>query len=165
MRNILQNLKTPWPQSDKLDWPDWSINKMVYQLDDIAAAYEAVWGVGKPDSLVSSQTKQKWELQKTRLVDAANKKDENTFRLIVEGCIRGYKAMNDEAINLGHKPLPIDYWEARHESGQVYRICKNNIDAVAAKQQMDKNVIVMSLSEVINFYHAAREKTYNLPAQ
>lgn len=160
MRNILQKRKVSWPMSESLNEPLWYINKMVHQLDDVAAGYEAVWGVGKLESLVNVELAKKWAAQKLKLDDAIQSGDENKVRLLVDGCIRGYAALNDAAIASGHKPNTPDFWEIKHASGQIYRVCKNIADTQSLHKTTPKEVIIMSLSEMVNFYHDEHDKVY-----
>ncbi len=160
MRNILQNRKVSWPMSETLNEPLWYINKMVHQLDDVAAGYEAVWGVGKLESLVNAELAKKWDAQKLKLDDAIQSGDENKVRLLVDGCIRGYAALHDAAIASGHKPCDPTFWEIKHASGQIYRVCKNMADTQSLHKTTPKDVIIMSLSEMVNFYHAEQSKVY-----
>ena len=146
--------------SESLNEPLWYINKMVHQLDDVAAGYEAVWGVGKLESLVPLPLAQKWDAQKQKLDDAIQEGNQTKVQLLVEGCIRGYAALNDAAIASGHKPHTTDFWEIKHASGQIYRVCKNMADTQSLHKTTPKDVIIMSLSEMVNFYHAEHDKVY-----
>jgi hypothetical protein len=146
--------------SESLNEPLWYINKMINQLDDVASGYEAVWGVGKLESLVPPDLARKWDAQKLKLDEAIQAGDENRVRLLVDGCIRGYGALNDAALSAGYKPITPDFWEYKHPSGQIYRVCKNNFDSQSLHKTVDKGVIIMSLGEIINLYHAQQNRIY-----
>lgn len=147
--------------SENLNEPLWYINKMVYQLDDVAAGYEAVWGIGKLESLVPPDLARKWDTQKQKLDDAIQSGDENKVRLLVDGCIRGYGALHDAAIASGHKPCDPIFWEIKHASGQIYRVCRNHADVQSLHKSTAKEIIILSLSEMVNFYHAEHDKFYS----
>jgi len=146
--------------SESLNEPLWYINKMVCQLDDVAVGYEAVWGVGKLESLVPPDLARKWDAQKQKMDDAIQSGDENKVRLLVDGCIRGYGAMHEAAIASGHKPHTPEFWEYRHPTGQIYRVVKNQSDAQSLHKMTPKDIIIMSLSEIVSFYHAEQSKVY-----
>lgn len=146
--------------SESLNEPLWYINKMVHQLDDVAAGYEAVWGVGKLESLAPLPLAHKWDAQKQKLDDAIQEGNQTKVQLLVEGCIRGYAALHDAAIASGHKPCDPTFWEIKHASGQIYRVCKNMADTQSLHKTTPKDVIIMSLCEVVNFYHAEMNKVY-----
>lgn len=145
--------------SESLDQGSWEINRAVYHLDDVAAGYEAVWGVGRLESIIPADLARKWEAQKQKLDDAIQSKDVNAVQLLVAGCIRGYQALHDAAISAGHKPNEPTFWEIE-KSGQVYRVCRNNNDAKSLHKSTPKNIIILSLSELIGLYDVAHKKFY-----
>lgn len=114
------------------------------RLNQVQVEYESRWGVGKLPTLVSPELKTKWDNQLTKLWKA---KDDNRLAdvvALVDGCIRAFDVMEKEALARGHKMHDTDKWDIKHpDSGQVYRIVKNNYDA-----GIEEGVRVYTLEEV-----------------
>ena len=100
------------------------------RLDQVQIEYESRWGVAKLPTLVSPELQEKWKRQLEKLFKA---KEENRLTDViglVEGCIRAFDIMEKEALARGNKMHDAEMWDVKHpESGQVYRIVKNNYDA------------------------------------
>jgi len=125
---------------------DQEIMKWLSKLDDVAAGYEADWGIGRLPMLVPPETAAKWDRQMQRLNDAIDKHDLPMIREVVPGCIRGWAALDAQARQAGHAPCAPDAWEVKHpDSGNVYRITKNLNDARAENR---KGVSTWTLEEV-----------------
>jgi len=102
------------------DWQYDYIAGAVKPLDAVAKEMETIWGRGRLQELVSPETAAKFESAKAKLDVAIH--DVNTDIIVrrAEVLIGGWKAMDKEARELGHKPAPPDVWfcHAPAESGK-----------------------------------------------
>lgn len=106
-----------------------NIQRWVTRLDQVAVDYESRWGVGRLENLVSPDMREKWDRQKQKLDEAIQAKNLTETKNLVEGTIRGYAALEKQALELGHKFQSPDMWEVKHpENDTVFRIVKNNFD-------------------------------------
>lgn len=125
---------------------DENISRYITRLDQVAVDYESRWGVGRLEKIVSPEMLNKWESQKEKLEAAVHSSDLSKVVALVEGSIRGWEAMEADAIRLGHKPSEPDFIEVKHpENGDVFRIIKNNYDYDNA---IDGEAHVFTLQEV-----------------
>ena len=125
---------------------DFAIQKQIEILDAVTIDYEARWGIGTLTTLASPDMQNKWQRQMEKLNDAIQSSNLSDVTGLVQGTIRGYKVLEDHVTALGHKPACPDTWDVQHpESGRVYRICKNNIDASRATE---KGVVTYTLEEI-----------------
>lgn len=114
------------------------------KLHQVEIEYESRWGIAKLPNLVSPELKAKWDTQIQKLWNAKKDNKIDDVAQLVEGCIRAYAIMEKEALGRGHKMHNVDCWDVKHpESGQVYRIVKNNYDA-----GIEEGVRVYTLQEV-----------------
>lgn len=107
-----------------------NIQRYLVRLDQVEVEYESRWGVKKLHSLCSPEMQEKWNRHSQKLRDAVNENRINDVIDLVEGAIRAFKAMEDEALSRGHKMHDADMWDVKHpDSGNVYRVVKTNYDA------------------------------------
>ena len=124
------------------------IKKWIDRLDQVAISYEAKWGIGRLQKLISPDLSVKWNIQNNKLRAAIDQQDVGLIAELVEGTVRAWAALEQNAIANGHKPNEADYWEVTpKDSDSVYRIYKNNYDARSAAPQ---GVLRYSLTEVAN---------------
>lgn len=106
-----------------------NIQRCITRLDQVAVDYECRWGVGRLEKLVSPDMAEKWDRQKEKLDKAIQDRDVREVAALVEGSIRGYKVLEDNALLLGHKYNAPEIWEVKHpETNEVFRIVKSNND-------------------------------------
>lgn len=128
---------------------DYLINQHIHKLDQVTVEYEAKWGVGRLEKLVSENLAQKWNSQKDKLNDAIRDRDPARVAALVDGCVRGYAALEAEALKNGHTLNPPEWWDVQHESGRVYRIVKSEPQSrLAAQGCLSDGVTVYTLQEV-----------------
>lgn len=148
MKNVIRKHKKEWFKMIEANAVDVQIQQHIQKLDDITIKVETKWGVDRLPLLVSPETQNKWRTQWRKLNDAIINKNLNDLIGLVDGTIRGYSALEAEAIAAGHQHNTPDVWDYQHpESGRKYRFCKNLPDARAA---VEKDVVVYSLMEVAN---------------
>lgn len=128
---------------------DYLINQHIHKLDQVAVEYEAKWGVGRLEKLVSENLAQKWKLQKEKLDEAIRERNPSRVMALVDGCVRGYAALETDALKNGHALNPPEWWDVRHESGRIYRIVKSEPQSrLAAQGCLSDGVTVYTLQEV-----------------
>lgn len=148
IRQIYKTYKKGWLEMKRELGPaDYEIQRYLDMLDETARQYEARWGIGVLPRIVTHDMAEKWQRQCDKLNDAISDGNLNEVMGLVQGTVRGYKALEDNALAMGHKPNPPDVWDAQHpESGRKYRFCKTRNDACAATE---KDTVVYSLEEVV----------------
>lgn len=157
LRTILNSWITDW--FDKMTPEQNAINKLIYQLDEVAIKYECIWGVYRLESLAVGTLAEKVQSQVDKLNDAIMGQDVAAVRDLVAGTIRMYDALEKNAIALGYKPLPPDMWEIKVGSS-VYRVCKSMDDVRAAHKPDGSGAKVIALEELINLYENRHLKFY-----
>lgn len=136
------------------------IMRILSQLDDKAIAVEAKWGIGTIETLVSKSTLEKWQRQLAKLEDAIHTQNIPLLHELASGAVRGWAAMENEAIAAGHTPNEPTFWEVTAHNGAVYRFYKNYSDAKAAHKPAGPPVIIMAIQEAANMDQAARERVF-----
>lgn len=164
MRKLIKENKVVWPMSDNITPDQYYINQLLDKLDTKACEVESRWGVGRLERLVSFEMAQKWKRQMDRLNAAISKNDAFVLPDIVTGTIKGYEAMEADAIAQGNKPhdAPL-MWTVGFADGKTLAIVRHEKDKMLAKDfQKDwGDVVVWSLDEIANII----EKEYTLVNQ
>lgn len=142
--------------SNQLDTERLEINRWIDRLDEVARSVESRWGIDRLHKLVSPETQVKWERHVSKLNDAILSHDLTAVADLVQGAIRGYAALEKEAVNLGAAKNHPDVWDVRSDDGTHYRICKTRTDANFWANQ--PNVIVYALEEVARILDASQLK-------
>jgi len=146
VKTIVNNHKKGWFEMYELQPEDFAMQKQIEQLDHVALDYEARWGIDVLPGLADADMQQKWNRQLEKLNKAIEDKRLNDVVGLIQGTIRGYKALEDHVKSRGYNPNPPDVWDVQHpESGQKYRICKNTTDA---RRSSEKDVVTYTLQEV-----------------
>lgn len=112
------------------------INRLLERLDECAKQHECKWGVDRLQTLAGPQLRQKWDTQIAKLNAAITSSNLTDMRQLVEGTIRAWGILEQEAMQSGHTCHPPEVWEVQHpSSGRVYRICKTLLDAKAVTEE------------------------------
>ena len=127
-------------------------------LDGLASDMESRWGVGRLQELCTPATGAKFASAKQKLDVAIM---EGSPAEVIERArilTLGWKALEKEALEAGHKPAPPDVWfaSAPAEDGKpeiMVAIAKNNSDASLAEAGMS----VYTLTEVARIIRAFKE--------
>jgi hypothetical protein len=134
------------------------INGALKRLDAIASDMELRWGKGKLETLVSPSTGAKFEAARAKLDVAIH--DQNVQLVIkrAETMERGWRALQNEAQSLGHKPTPSEIWHANAPAEQGLKefnivICKDNIDATLAETDLP----VYTVTEIARIVRSWRQ--------
>lgn len=147
---------------DQLSGTDFEIQRWIQKLDVVCSEYESRWGVSRLQTLVPYDLAQKWKSQTDKLNAAIQSGNLYDMPELVEGCIRGYGAMERAAIESGNKPhdAPLA-WSVAMPSGRTLCIVRHDKDASLVndlKRMHGEGVIVWTTDEIANII----EKEYTL---
>ena len=124
----------PSPKADA--WTIHVQSKLV-ELESVKAAADRKWGENRLTTLVSSEVREKFWLQNTRLHQAMAAKDQAKFDSSVAGMVRAYAALDQLATDDGCEPadtgIPRIEWEM--QNGQTMVIVRTVNEAVAIQTQ------------------------------
>jgi len=161
MRNIIKENKKAWPMTDNSTAIEYSINQWLDKLDTKACEVESRWGVSRLERLVSFDMAQKWKRQTEKLNKAILENDLFLIPELVNGTIKGYEAMEADAVAQGHKPhdAPLA-WTVGLPSGKTLAIVRHPKDAslVNDLKRDHGDVVVWTIDEIANII----EKEYTL---
>lgn len=161
MRKTIKENKTPWPASDNLTPDQYACNQWLDKLDEAFCEVESRWGIGRLERLVSYPMAQKWKVQMEKLNKAISENDIFTLPELVSGTIRGFVAMEADAVAQGHKPhdAPLA-WTVGLPSGKTLAIVRHEKDFALFKDASNQfgDVVVWTIDQIANII----EKEYTL---
>jgi hypothetical protein len=116
----------------------WTIHvqSKLVELESVKAASDRKWGENRLTTLVSSELREKFWLQNSRLHQAMESKDWAKFDSSVAGMIRAYGVLDQWATEEGLEPassIPRIEWEM--QNGQTMVIVRTVNEAVAIQTQ------------------------------
>lgn len=117
----------------------------LHTLDCYASKLEAVYGIGNLLKWMPDDFQNKWIKQNEKLAHAVGENDANAVKLIVQGCIRAWDMMEENAIKNNKRVNEPEFFEIKLDSGFHLRIAKNVSEARSVSQG---GVYVWSLGEV-----------------
>jgi hypothetical protein len=126
-------VEQPSPKADP--WTIHVQSKLV-ELESVKAASDRKWGENRLTTLVSSELREKFWLQNSRLHQAMESKDKAKFDSSVAGMIRAYGVLDQWATEEGLEPassIPRIEWEM--QNGQTMVIVRTVNEAVAIQTQ------------------------------
>ena len=141
------------------DWQLDQIHGALKPLDEVAADCELRWGRERLQGLVSPETAAKFEAAKAKLDVAIADKDVALVIRRAKNMMAGWKALENEAIEAGHKPAPPELWYATapNEYGddelQIV-IAKDNSAATLAQTDLP----VYTVTEIARIVRAWRSQ-------
>lgn len=122
------------------------LDALLHRLDEVAFGMEQRWGAGCLTSLCKPETAAKWVRVKEALDQAILGGDYDTVKAKSESLARGWKLMEQEAIEAGHN-LPITgIWYVTLENGIQYAFAENELKAaqlVARNPAMASSVFTL----------------------
>ena len=123
------------------DWKLDQIHGALKPLDAVALQMETQWGVGRLEELVSPETAAKFEAAKAKLDVAIHQQEVDLVLRRTKNMIAGWKAMDAEARQAGHKPAPPELWYATApdefgDSQMQIVIAKDNSAATLAQTDL-----------------------------
>lgn len=143
---------------DNLNATDFEVQRWICKFDRVAFRYESRWGIGKLEKLCSIDLQEKWTRQIDKINNAIQEKDLFTLPDLIDGAIRGYEALEKDALRLGHAPNRNHLYDVQHPvTGNKYRFVMDNM---AAHESQESGVVVMTLTEVVNLIDAKHEAVY-----
>lgn len=113
------------------------------------------WGIDRLVELVSPDTASKYGRAISELNDALDDSDPERVVKWAGVCIRGLKAMSEEATNAGHKKASSKVWEFELD-GQVFGIMQDGRAWKEVKEQRPE-VELLTLREVVLAYRFWKE--------
>lgn len=127
-------VEQPSPKADP--WTIHVQSKLV-ELESVKAASDRKWGENRLTTLVSSELREKFWIQNSRLHQAMEAKDWTKFDSSVAGMIRAYGVLDEMAISDGqlqaNEAIPRIEWEM--QNGQTMVIVRTVNEAVAIQIQ------------------------------
>lgn len=146
---------------DNLDPLRFEINRLISQLDDVAVGYEAKWGIGKLEAVAylhDPELAEKWQRHIDKLNDAILALDVVAVRQLVDGCLVGYRKLEEAAVRASVAPCEPIYFEVNVNS-TIYRIVKNVSDARSLHKPGGEAVIVTA-EEMARLFDKRRVDCY-----
>lgn len=126
-------------------------------LDKIAADVERRWGASRILTLVPTEIAARFGLARDKLNAAIKEGDPEQVKLRAEVMVRGWKALEQAAVESGHTPAPSDVWSVNYE-GRTYVITARREDVEPVGQYGDTGAIVMSVHELLLAFTMLRER-------
>lgn len=131
-------------KDDYVPLQGWQYDQMygaMKPVDAIAAELELRWGAGKLETLVTPETAAKFESARAKLDVAIFNRDPELVIQRAGVMVRGWKALEAEALRLGHKPMPPELWYATApaefgDEEMQFVIAKDNSAATLAQTDL-----------------------------
>ena len=123
-------------------------------FDHACREMERKWGVDRLPELVSVESTDKWAKAMAGLNSAIAGQDPDKVKFWVEICLRGLKAMDEEALKAGHPISDPMIWEYNYE-GTTYGIIEDGVHWPAAYAKRP-NLVIFTMREVAIALHAHR---------
>lgn len=143
------------------DEKSYEISLLIWKLDQVWKDVNARWGIDRLKYLVSNEMREKWERHEKKIREAIDEKEVATLSLLVDGSIRGYALLEEEALKNGYEPRDPVYWEVQHPgTGSVFRIVKNDLDAKCAVGTGVRVFTLLEVARIIEGVHLTEMKAY-----
>lgn len=148
-KNAHPMVEQPSPKADS--WTIYVQSKLV-ELEAAKRSADRKWGENRLTTLVSSETREKFWTQNSRLVSAMNAKDKEKFDSSLAGMIRAYGVLDQMATDDGCEPadiaIPRIEWEM--QNGQTMVIVRTVSEAVTVQRQRQElaNHHIWSMQEL-----------------
>ena len=142
-------VETPSPKADA--WTIHVQSKLV-ELESVKAAADRKWGENRLTTLVSSDVRERFWTQNSRLHQAIDAKDRSKFDSSVAGMIRAYAVLDqlatEDECEVADVGIPRIEWEM--QNGQTMIIVRTVTDAVAIQIQRQEvsNHHIWSMQEM-----------------
>jgi len=157
IRDMVKENRVQFPADRQIKADEYAMQKWIDKLDSLLVEYEARWGVGVLENLVSPATKEKWDRQLHKIADAIKNSDIFVMPDLFAGTQRGYAALESEAMAAGHKPhgAPV-CWTVLMPCGKELAICATRHDAAVLHGNCRDEfpLEIWTLQEVANFIEA-----------
>lgn len=117
------------------------------------------WGIDRLPELVSVESADKWAKAMAGLNSAIDAEDPDKVKFWVEVCLRGLKAMDEEAVKLNRPVSDPMIWEHEYE-GTVYGIIEDHREWPAAYAKRP-GIAIHTMREVAIALHDKRNGLVN----
>lgn len=118
------------------------------------AEIEKKWGINRLPELISVESADKWAKAVFNLNSAVDSEDPEKVKFWVEVCLRGLKAIDEEAVKMGHQISDPMIWEYEYE-GTTFAIIEDGREWPAAYEKR-KGIAIHTMREVAIALHAQR---------
>ena len=140
-------------------WELDQIHGALKPLDAVAAEMEMRWGKGRLQELCSPDLSARFEAAKAKLDVSIHDKDVQLVIKRADNLIKGWKKMEAEAIERGHKPSPPELWYATApdefgEKEMQIVIARDNSAATLAQTDLP----VYTVTEIARIVRAWRSR-------
>ena len=132
----------------------WTIHvqSKLVELESVKAASDRKWGENRLTTLVSSEVREKFWLQNSRLHQAMTARDQAKFDSSVAGMIRAYAALDKLATEDGCEPadtgIPRIEWQMQNGQTMVIVRTVNEAVAIQKSRQEISNHHIWSMQEL-----------------
>ena len=151
-RDDLEGFGKHDPYIPRNKWEYDAIDGSLKPLDALASDLERKWGRDRLIELVSPETASKFTTAKAKLDAAIAYNDPQDVIRRVNVMMRGWQALEAEAIKNGHSPFPADVWVAcvdeDNKPAFEIAIVKDSADASLTKLTKKKGITTYSLVEI-----------------
>jgi|TARA_R110000744_G_scaffold369561_1_gene479812 hypothetical protein len=126
------------------------IHHAIKGLDEMAVSMEMKWGCERLPALVSPETAAKFGSAKAKLDMALNENDPEAVRRRAAVMLKGWRVMDVEAAERGHKALSPKIWPHTTQEGFKYAVARSSADAIKAIRTLPEleGVAVYSIEEI-----------------
>mgnify|MGYP003350008410 CR=1 FL=1 len=132
------------------------VEEALKPLDKLAAEMEQRWGVGRLPRLVSAETAAKFGMAMDKLKREMLLNHAEGVAQRVPIMMRGWQALEKEALANGHKPNPEGVIGYKHEK-QAWTIVVQDADLHAASLYAPEPEYVVTISELLICYEQAHK--------
>jgi len=134
---------------NKLNPDQQTINQTLDKLDVVLKDMACRWGAGRIETLVSKDMADKWQRQRLLLNQAVRDNELGSITNIVEGTIRGCAALEQNAIEQGHKPIAVPtHFTAAMPDGSTLVIVHHHKDAASVEATLQGITVVWTADEL-----------------
>lgn len=141
-------VEKPSPKADP--WTIHVQSKLV-ELESVKAASDRKWGENRLTTLVSSELREKFWIQNSRIHQAMEAKDQAKFDSSIAGMIRAYGVLDQWATEEGLEPasaIPRIEWEMQNGQTMVIVRTVNEAVAIQTERQDLSNQHIWSMQEI-----------------
>lgn len=133
-------------------WRQDRIQSVIAGVDAVAWEMELKWGVGRLRLLVSTDLRERFDRQLRRWSESVwpvngDQPDVDLVEQTGEATKRGWQALDQAAIDAGHKPLEPDVWETALPDGRVLAVVRSQAEAHKVAHER-RGIVIYTLEEV-----------------
>ena len=151
----IKDRKVGFAEQQEFTGVETRINQELMKYDQVEHSMVCRWGVNRLVELAPKDMQDLWYGQIEKLNDAIEARDLNILTQVVDGCIRGWKALESSAISKGFIAYPPYQWECEVD-GIVYKVARTPQDASEINKR-NKSTDVLALQELCRVYAARHQ--------